>query len=354
MNKIIAELLQTKAHIGNKNWNKESAPFLLGFRKSPRIHRYAILNLEKTVIALNQILHFLEKLKSDKVQDRSAQPSRLDVFAFSITRQSSIVPETQEVNKKKLLHTVLKRPFENLAVIPGSNAQFGSADSGVLRTPELHTRFRTLDTRPVHVLVISTGVSSSIGNSGSLQLNLSRLISNSRSFVSNKNEFIENSKIVEKQKFQLSSTTNENIPVIFSFTQDKWVGGTLTNWKQITQSISVYSQFKNRFDIFLKKHNIQFPIYQKYDKRYQGLHELVFSLPDVIIVTNPEENDIALKEANILKIPVIGFINSETHLNFVRNIDYPIPGNNKSPSFIYFCLNLFFTVLRCGVAVQPR
>ena len=62
MNQILTKLLSTKAHIGTKNWNKASAPFLLGFRKSPRIDKYAIFNLEKTIIALNQVLHFLKKL----------------------------------------------------------------------------------------------------------------------------------------------------------------------------------------------------------------------------------------------------------------------------------------------------
>ena len=260
MNQILTELLQVKAHIGNKGWNKESSPFLLGFRKSPSVHKilngkvlqrkpsfrvnqYAIFNLEKTIIALQQVLHFLKNLSQEK--------------------KSSC-----------------------------------------------------------HILIISAGSSQ---GSGRFQLNLPQIFSQ---------VFLSQQKEGNFQKLPL-----------FSFTQEKWVGGTLTNWKQIIQSISIYSQFKDKFDLFLTKHNIQFPIYQKYDKRYQGLHPLMTSLPDVVIITNPEENEIALREAHLLKIPVIGFINSETDLKYIRHIDYVIPGNNKSSSFIYFCLNLFFTLL---------
>ena len=250
MNQILTKLLSIKAHIGTKNWNKASAPFLLGFRKSPRIDKYAIFNLEKTIIALNQVLHFFKKLN----------------------------------------------------------------DSSKLT--------------PIHILIINTESSSTSAKQGSLQLNLSRISTISGEF-SKKN------------------------PII-SFTQEKWVGGTLTNWKQVQESILIYSQFKNRFNTFLKKHKIQFPIYQKYDKRYQGLMEFVVQLPDVIIMINPENNEIALKEAHILKIPVIAFTNNEIHSKIFQYIDYPIPGNNKSPSFVYFCLNLFTTLFRREATVSPR
>ena len=259
MNQILTELLQVKAHLGNKGWNKETSPFLLGFRKSPsvsrigngkgvqgkpsfRVNQYAIFHLEKTITALQQVLQFLNNLSKEK--------------------------------------------------------------------------------KSCHILIISSGGSQ---GSGKLQFSFSQIFS-------------------QVLLFQQKEENLQKFPIL-SFTQEKWVGGTLTNWKQITQSISIYSQFKDKFDLFLTKHNIQFPIYQKYDKRYQGLHPLMTSLPDVVIITNPEENEIALREAHLLKIPVIGFINSETHFKYIRHIDYLIPGNNQSSSFIYFCLNLFITLL---------
>jgi ribosomal protein S2 len=269
MNQILAELILVKAHLGNKSWNKETSPFLLGFRKSPsvsqmvngkavlkrpsfRVNQYALVNLEKTSIALQQVLHFLETLAHDKKD-------------------------------------------------------------------------------ACHILLISTGNSQ---GSGKVQVNFPHMFS----------------QVLSSQQKEGGFHTSPKV----SFTQDKWVGGTLTNWKQIVQSISIYSQFKDKFDLFLTKHNIQFPMYQKYDKRYQGLHPMMSSLPDVVIMTNPEENEIALREAHLLKIPVIGFVNSDTQLKYIRYIDYVIPGNNKSSSFIYLCLNLCITLLMKKTASMHR
>ena len=82
--------------------------------------------------------------------------------------------------------------------------------------------------------------------------------------------------------------------------------------------------------------------------------QFVVQLPDVIIMINPEENEIALKEAHILKIPVIAFTNNEIDSKIFQYIDYPIPGNNKSSSFVYFCLNLFITLFRREATTSSR
>ena len=49
-----------------------------------------------------------------------------------------------------------------------------------------------------------------------------------------------------------------------------WVGGTLTNWAQIYQSISTFISFYHRFDDFLLKNNIHFPRYKKMKKSFKG------------------------------------------------------------------------------------
>jgi small subunit ribosomal protein S2 len=133
-----------------------------------------------------------------------------------------------------------------------------------------------------------------------------------------------------------------------SYINDRWIGGTLTNWKQISESILLYNKFSIQFERFLMIHNIQIPLYQKAKKRYEGLklskdNKSSKYIPDIIILTNPDQNNIVIKEAQLFKIPVIAFADSNTNTS---GIDYIIPGNNKSIYFMYFCLNLITITLQ--------
>ena len=140
-----------------------------------------------------------------------------------------------------------------------------------------------------------------------------------------------------------------------SYINDRWVGGMLTNWKQLSQSVFLFQKFAYQFDFFLEANNIQIPSYQKAKKRYEGLRynapigeeisedtNLEAALPDIIILTNPEKNAIVIQEAEKYQIPIIAFMDSNTKN---ENIQYLIPGNNQSISFMYFCFNLFAITL---------
>jgi len=176
-----------------------------------------------------------------------------------------------------------------------------------------------------------------------------------------------------------------------SYINDRWIGGTLTNWKQVSESIFLFQKFAHQFDTFLKTNNIQIANYIKAKKRYEGLRffkstELdnsadlstviansdntsnvhiekeentnisaikkttpfvytnkMSNLPDIIILTNPEKNMIVIQEAKKYQIPIIAFVDSNTNN---EDIQYLIPGNNQSTAFMYFCFNLFTITLR--------
>lgn len=143
-----------------------------------------------------------------------------------------------------------------------------------------------------------------------------------------------------------------------SYINDRWIGGMLTNWKQISESILLFKKFNSKFDKFVIENNIQIPIYQKAKRRYNGLkgatlitgsnlastgiNPRFMTLPDIIILTNPDQNRNVIQEAKLYKIPIIAFADSNTN---VQGIDYIIPGNNKSIYFMYFCLNLITITL---------
>jgi small subunit ribosomal protein S2 len=99
----------------------------------------------------------------------------------------------------------------------------------------------------------------------------------------------------------------------FSYCTRRWIGGTLTNWKQV-----------------VKKSNINSKNYPTKN----GL-SLTGKFPDLIIVLNPYENRLAIEEANKLQIPVIGLLDSDSKS---LGIDYVVPVNDDSEGFIYMFL----------------
>ena len=130
---------------------------------------------------------------------------------------------------------------------------------------------------------------------------------------------------------------------LISYVSYKWIGGTLTNWKQISKSVLTFAKFSERCEKFLVKNGIDFPKYTRVKKCFQGLlykenQKMLLAFnqkPDLIFLINPNENQSILNEAYRLHIPVIAFTESSTN---PKEINYPIPVNNYSIKFIYFCL----------------
>jgi ribosomal protein S2 len=131
-----------------------------------------------------------------------------------------------------------------------------------------------------------------------------------------------------------------------SFVHYKWVGGTLTNWKQVSKSVLTYAKFAERCEKFLSSNNIDFPRYKKIKecfhgliRKKQGFRTNVFGAfnekPDLVFLMNPNENKHIIAEANKMHIPVIALVESSSCL---KGISYPIPANAYSAFFIYYCL----------------
>ena len=157
-----------------------------------------------------------------------------------------------------------------------------------------------------------------------------------------------------------------------SFCNSKWVGGTLTNWNQISKSIITFSKFSKRFSTFLNMNNIHFPKYKKMKKCFQGFgpskidksvnrlcllinnvdqykeeyfvnNKHIIRKPDIIFLVNPNENQNVIDEANRLNIPIIAIIDSNSS---IKGITYPIPANNNSFEFLYFCFSWIVRLLK--------
>ena len=138
-----------------------------------------------------------------------------------------------------------------------------------------------------------------------------------------------------------------------AYCNEKWVGGLLTNWKQVSKSIQVFGKFSKKFGSFVNQNNIYFPRFKKLHRDFQGFsfktslkkdYILPFkSKPDLIILINSSDNKDLIQEANNLNIPIIGIVNSNTK---PLGITYPVPGNSNSAHFVYFFLKWITKILK--------
>ena len=115
------------------------------------------------------------------------------------------------------------------------------------------------------------------------------------------------------------------------FMNHRWLGGTLTNWKTISKSIvrlKNYDEILNKEDSGLTKKELVGIQRQrnKLESSLGGIKDMG-GLPDALFVIDTNKESIAIKEANVLKIPVIAVIDSNSNPD---GVDFPIPGNDDA------------------------
>ncbi len=112
----------------------------------------------------------------------------------------------------------------------------------------------------------------------------------------------------------------------------RWLGGTLTNWKTIKQRIDYLNDLERRmaageFRNLTKKEQLRFQrLLTKLQRRLGGLRQLK-RLPDMLYVVDTHREELAVKEANKVGIPIVGIVDTNTDPDL---IDYPIPGNDDA------------------------
>jgi small subunit ribosomal protein S2 len=115
------------------------------------------------------------------------------------------------------------------------------------------------------------------------------------------------------------------------FVNSRWLGGMLTNWKTINQSIkrlkSIEEMLSSTTSGLTKKEILK--LTRQRDKLEQSLGGIrdMGGLPDIMIVIDTNKEDIAIKEANVLGIPVVAFLDSNCS---PEGIAFPIPGNDDA------------------------
>ncbi|MBQ4875446.1 MAG: 30S ribosomal protein S2 [Rickettsiaceae bacterium H1] len=133
----------------------------------------------------------------------------------------------------------------------------------------------------------------------------------------------------------------------------RWLGGMLTNWKTVSSSISKISEYQNILkddsEIYTKKELLGISRkLDKLEKSFGGISE-VGGIPDVLFIIDVKKEKIAVKEANDLKIPIVGIVDTNSD---PECINYPIPGNDDSTKSIkYYCRMISDAVLK-GIEIE--
>ncbi len=116
------------------------------------------------------------------------------------------------------------------------------------------------------------------------------------------------------------------------FITERWLGGTLTNFKTIRSRIKRLEDIEKMeedgtFDLLPKKEVIQIKKeYEKLNKNLRGIREMK-KIPEALVIVDPRKEEIAIKEARILGIPVFGVVDTNCDPDMV---DYVIPGNDDA------------------------
>jgi len=132
-----------------------------------------------------------------------------------------------------------------------------------------------------------------------------------------------------------------------SYVNERWLGGTISNFDQIKRSISKMEEMKE---------NMSTGFYNKYTKKekllidreivrlekFFGGVKTLTGIPDILFVIDTKRESAAVREANGKKIPVIGIVDSNADPDM---IDYPIPMNDDASKALEYILDLVAKVV---------
>ena len=116
------------------------------------------------------------------------------------------------------------------------------------------------------------------------------------------------------------------------YVNERWLGGTLTNFRTIRRRVKRLEEIEKMekdgtFDKLPKKEVVGLrKEHAKLEKLLCGIRDMV-KLPQALFIIDPSKEDIAIKEARRLNIPVFGIVDTNCDPDMV---DYVIPGNDDA------------------------
>lgn len=133
----------------------------------------------------------------------------------------------------------------------------------------------------------------------------------------------------------------------------RWLGGTLTNWKTVSQSIKRLNEIDEKLaegaEGLTKKERLGMERDQaKLQASLGGIREMG-GLPDLLFVIDVNKEDLAIAEAKKLGIPVVAVVDTNCPPN---GVDYVIPGNDDAARAIALYCDLASRAALDGMSAQ--
>ncbi|EPX86143.1 ribosomal protein S2, bacterial type [Rubellimicrobium thermophilum DSM 16684] len=133
----------------------------------------------------------------------------------------------------------------------------------------------------------------------------------------------------------------------------RWLGGTLTNWQTISQRINTLRAIdeaaERGFEGLTKKERLGMERQQqKLQASLGGIREMG-GIPDLLFVIDVNKEDLAIKEARKLGIPVVAVVDTNCS---PEGVDYIIPGNDDASRAITLYCDLVARAALDGMSAQ--
>ncbi len=139
------------------------------------------------------------------------------------------------------------------------------------------------------------------------------------------------------------------------YVNDRWLGGMLTNWATIKNSIQRLKELDLRLNDekgtagLTKKELLDLTRQRDKHERALGGIKDMSDRPDMVVVIDTIKEAIAIQEARKLGIPVIAVLDTNSD---PTGITYPIPGNDDALRAIELYLDLFWGAVLDGIAAE--
>jgi len=124
------------------------------------------------------------------------------------------------------------------------------------------------------------------------------------------------------------------------YVSERWLGGTLTNFETILKRLNYFKDLEKKkaggeLEKYTKKERAKFnQELQNLEIKFEGIKDLA-RLPDAILVLDIRKDNLAVKEARMKRIKVIGIVDTNCDPTLA---DYPIPANDDPISSVKYIL----------------
>jgi len=138
------------------------------------------------------------------------------------------------------------------------------------------------------------------------------------------------------------------------YVNQRWLGGTLTNWRTIKDRIETLKKLESRrekgeFKLLTKREALMLGRdIDKLNERLGGIREMR-RLPEIVVMVDTKREETAVKEANSLNIPIMALVDTNGDPD---TIDYIIPGNDDAMRAIKLVVGAIADAVMEGKAMR--